>query len=136
MNRPTLDVPDLIRRTALSRGPQAQGWAAAFDPARAVLARGNAHGWNMLQAAGQVPGSDPARFKLIDPDGHVAERAHDLVIPMREWSEELLAGDALVLGRWRCALLARLGGAAPEPIWQWALLWRAANDLPFALIER
>jgi streptomycin 6-kinase len=164
--------------------------AAAFDPDSAVLAHGDAHGWNTLLCPGHsdegefplVPSSsrsspprqrgsragdgavalDPrlrggdktsdgkgetspiadrdeavgARFKLIDPDGLVAERAYDLAIPMREWSEELLARDAVALGRRRCALLARLGGAAPEPIWQWALLERVANGLLLAQIGR
>jgi hypothetical protein len=36
--------------------------------------------------------------------------------PMREWSEELLAGDAFALGRRHCGLLARLTSVALEPI--------------------
>jgi streptomycin 6-kinase len=86
--------------------------------------------------ASEEPYDAPGRFKLIDPDGLVAERAYDLAIPMREWSEELLAGDALDRGRRRCALLARLGGAAVEAIWQWALLERVSNGLLLAQIGR
>ena len=36
--------------------------------------------------------------------------------PMREWSEELLAGDAFALGRRHCGLLARLTSVVLEPI--------------------
>jgi streptomycin 6-kinase len=52
---------------------------------------------------------------------------------MREWSEELLAGDAVTLGRRRCALL---GGVAPEPIRQWGLLERVSSGLLLAQIGR
>lgn len=45
-----------------------------------------------------------------------------------------LAGDAVALGRRRCAQLARLGGLAPEPMWQWAVPERVCNGLLLAQI--
>jgi streptomycin 6-kinase len=97
----------------------------AFDPATAVLAHGDAHAWNTLL----VPGSGAQRFKFVDPDGLFVERAYDLGIPMREWGEELLAGDPVAIGRRRCRLLARLTGVAPEPIWQWGFIERVSTGL-------
>lgn len=96
----------------------------AFDPDTCVLAHGDAHAANTLA----VPGDD-ARFKFIDPDSLFIERAYDLAIPMREWGEELLAGDPLELGRHRCELLARLTGVDPKPIWQWGFIERVSTGL-------
>ena len=47
--------------------------AAAFDPARAVLVHGDAHGWNTLQAG-------PGAFKFVDPEGLRSEPEHDLSV--------------------------------------------------------
>ncbi|MEL6161804.1 MAG: aminoglycoside phosphotransferase family protein [Cyanobacteria bacterium J06554_11] len=96
-----------------------------FDPSSAVLAHGDAHPWNTLL----VPGTRPHRFKLIDPDGLFVERAYDLAIPMREWSEELIAGDPLQLGLARCYRLAELAKVEPEAIWQWGFLERISTGL-------
>lgn len=96
----------------------------AFDPDTCVLAHGDAHAANTLA----VPG-DEGHFKFIDPDGLFIERAYDLAIPMREWGEELLAGDPLELGRRRCELLARLTGVDPELIWQWGFIERVSTGL-------
>jgi len=98
--------------------------AEAFDPTAVVLSHGDAHAWNTLA----VPNA-PGNFKLIDPDGLIAEPAYDLSISMREWSAELLAGDPVALGRRRAAQLAELGGADEEAIWQWGLLERVSNGL-------
>ena len=96
----------------------------AFDPATCVLAHGDAHAANTLTAPG-----DGTRFKFIDPDGLFIERAYDLAIPMREWGDELLAGDPVLLGRRRCEQLARLTGVDPNPIWQWGLIERVSTGL-------
>ena len=64
--------------------------AAAFDPARAVLVHGDAHGWNTLEAI--------SGFKFVDPEGVRSEPAHDLGVPMREYNEPLIAGDDLTTG--------------------------------------
>ncbi len=96
----------------------------AFDPATCVLAHGDAHAANTLTTPG-----DGARFKFIDPDGLFIERAYDLAIPMREWGEELLAGDPVLLGRRRCEQLAGLTGVDPSAIWQWGLIERVSTGL-------
>jgi streptomycin 6-kinase len=101
--------------------------ARSFDPRRAVLAHGDAHPWNALL----IPQSHPQRFKLIDPDGLIIERAYDLGILMREWTDALLAGDPLQLGRQRCRHLAELTGMEAEPIWQWGFIERVSTGLLF-----
>jgi streptomycin 6-kinase len=103
----------------------AEARARSFDPHSAVLAHGDAHAWNTLL----VPNSRPRRFKFIDPDGLFIERAYDLAIPMREWSEELLAGDTLRLAVERCQRLAMQTGVDEEPIWQWGFIERVSTAL-------
>jgi len=100
---------------------------AAFDPGAAVLVHGDAHSANALQDPEHTPA--PTRFKFVDPDGLVAEPAYDLAIPMREWSRELLDGDATRLGRERCAYLSRLTGVDPRGIWEWGFVERVSTGL-------
>lgn len=96
---------------------------AAFDPAKSAIGHGDAHAWNTLQ--------DPqtGEYKFVDPEGNFIERAHDLSISMREWPNEFLAGDPLLLGRERCALLSRLTGVDEQAIWQWGLVEQLVNGL-------
>ena len=89
-----------------------------FDPGAAVVAHGDAHPWNALV----VPGTQPERFKLIDPDGVFVERAYDLGVLMREWSSEYAAGDPLEAGIARCCSLAERAGVAPRAVWEWGFL--------------
>lgn len=98
---------------------------AAFDPEAAVLVHGDAHNANALQD----PGRAPTQFKLVDPDGLLAEPAYDLAIPMREWSGELLNGDAARRGHERCAHLSHLTGVDPRPIWEWGFVERVSTGL-------
>ncbi len=100
---------------------------AAFDPEATVLVHGDAHSANALQDPRHSPAA--ARFKLVDPDGLLAEPAYDLAIPMREWSRELLEGDAARLGRERCAYLSRLTGVDPQGIWEWGFVERVSTGL-------
>jgi streptomycin 6-kinase len=95
----------------------------AFDPARSVLAHGDAHEWNTLAVPGRTD-----EFKLVDPDGAFAEKAFDLAIPMREWPNGV-PDNPLPRLRGRCGLLARLTGVAPQPIWEWSLLQLVWNGL-------
>lgn len=98
----------------------------AFDPAHSVLAHGDAHEWNTLEAA-------DGGFKLVDPDGAFAERAFDLAIPMREWGAVMPAGDPLALGRRRCELLSGFTGVARDAIWDWSLIQLVWNS--FLLLQ-
>jgi streptomycin 6-kinase len=58
---------------------------AAYDPTRAVMVHGDVHEWNAL--------SSGEGFKLVDPDGLLAEPEYDLGIIMREDPLELMEGD-------------------------------------------
>lgn len=99
---------------------------AALDPDRAVLLHGDAHAWNTLEAP---TAADPHAFRLIDVDGLVGEREYDLAIPMREYAEELLAGDALALGQARARFLADLTGLDAQRIWEWGYIERVTTGL-------
>jgi streptomycin 6-kinase len=90
-----------------------------------VLAHGDPHPGNALQ----VPGGGPRRFKFVDPDGLLIERAYDLGVLMREWTPELLAGDPYALGMWRCRRLAELTGVDAEAIWQWGFMEITSSGL-------
>lgn len=96
--------------------------AAAFDPSRAVLVHGDAHGWNTLDAGGGV-------HKFVDPEGVWSERAHDLAVPMREYNEPLLAGDTHRLTRERAEQLATWCDVDPEAVWQWGFVERVSTGL-------
>jgi streptomycin 6-kinase len=97
----------------------------AFDPDNSVVAHGDAHAWNTLH--------DPKSrsYKFVDPEGLFIEPAHDVAISMREWPAAYLAGDAVALGRKRCALLAKLSGADETAIWQWGYLETLVNGLVY-----
>ncbi|MEY2453276.1 MAG: streptomycin 6-kinase [Acidimicrobiaceae bacterium] len=97
---------------------------AAFDQERAVLVHGDAHGWNTLE---EREGS--SQFKFVDPDGLIAEREYDLAIPMREFNDELLAGDAVRVGQARCQLLSRLSNTDATRIWEWGFIERVSTAL-------
>jgi streptomycin 6-kinase len=100
---------------------------AAFDPRRSVLIHGDAHPANVLEAGGRDASSHT--FKLIDPDGMRSEPAHDLAIPLRDWTSELLAGSAVDLGLEWCAQLATRSGASAQAIWEWAFVERVSTGL-------
>jgi streptomycin 6-kinase len=97
--------------------------AAAHDPARAVLAHGDAHAANALRT------QDGAGFKFIDPDALFIEPAYDLGVIMREWPEILLQGDPLAAGRARCARLAAQTGVEAEAVWRWGFLETVSTGL-------
>jgi streptomycin 6-kinase len=96
----------------------------AFDPARALLAHGDAHANNTLAVAGCS-----GAFKFVDPEGLFIEPEYDLAISMREWSEDLLEGDPVRRGLARCRRLAARTGLDEEVIWQWGTIERLANGL-------
>lgn len=96
----------------------------AFNPQTAVLAHGDAHAWNALQAR-----HASRQFKFIDPDGVLVEPAFDLGTQMREWPFDLLNGNPSALGYRRCLQMAKLTGVDPEPIWEWGFLAIVAGGL-------
>jgi streptomycin 6-kinase len=89
----------------------------AHDDARAVLVHGDVHQWNALAA--------DDGFKLVDPDGLLAEAEYDLGILMREDPVELMEGDPYDRARW----LARRTGLDPTAIWEWGVVERVSTGL-------
>lgn len=98
----------------------------AFQHATSVLIHGDAHPTNILEDPTDV---HRQRFKLIDPDGMLSERAHDLAIPLRDWSDELLAGDPVELALTWCAQLSESTGVNRQAIWEWAFVERVSTGL-------
>jgi streptomycin 6-kinase len=127
--RPQLGEPCSGRVVA-----QAMAFAAdresAFDPARAVILHGDAHDHNALQTL------DGVGFKFVDPDPLFGERAYDIAISMRSWTDELLAGDPVRLGLDRCTQLADLTGEPASAIWQWGFLERVSSGLFLMVLGR
>ncbi|MEM7285234.1 MAG: aminoglycoside phosphotransferase family protein [Actinomycetota bacterium] len=97
--------------------------ARAHDPDRAVLCHGDVHQWNALRAA--------SGWKLVDPDGVIAEPECDLGIILREDPEELMARDPAAL----VADVARRTGTDPGAIWDWAFAERVSTGLVATGIE-
>lgn len=90
---------------------------AAHDDERAVLVHGDVHEWNALEADGG--------FKLVDPDGLLAEPEYDLGVLMREDPLDLLTGDP----HDRARLLAARTALDPTAIWEWGVVERVATGL-------
>lgn len=96
--------------------------AERFDPSRAVLVHGDAHGWNTL-ATGD------GTFKFVDPEGLCADREYDLSVAMREYNGPLLAGDTPRLVRERAEFLADRCGVDPQAVWEWGFVERVSTGL-------
>jgi streptomycin 6-kinase len=90
---------------------------AAHDDERAVLVHGDVHQWNTLEAGDG--------FKLIDPDGLLAEAEYDLGLLMRGDPVELMQGDPMDRARW----LAARTGLAESAIWEWGAVERVSSGL-------
>ena len=94
---------------------------AAHDDERAVLVHGDVHQWNVLEADADVE----LGFKLVDPDGLLAEAEYDLGVVMREDPVELRHGDPRERARW----LARRCGLDAAAIWEWGVVERVSTGL-------
>jgi len=93
---------------------------AAHDDERAVLVHGDVHEWNALQG--------PDGFKLVDPDGLLAEPEYDLGVIMRE---DPLDGDLPARADW----LAWRTGLDRDAIWEWGVVERVSTGLLATRIE-
>lgn len=90
---------------------------ASHDDETARLVHGDIHQWNALQA---IDG-----FRLVDPDGLLAEPEYDLGIIMREDPVELLDE-----GPWnRARRLASLASLDPLAVWEWGVMERVSTGL-------
>ena len=89
----------------------------AHDDERAVLVHGDVHEWNALEAGDG--------FKLVDPDGLLAEAEYDLGVLMREDPLELLHGDPHA----RAHSLALRSGLDATAIWEWGVVERVSTGL-------
>jgi len=98
---------------------------AECDLARPVLLHGDAHAWNTLEDLS----AGPDAYRLVDPDGLVGEAEYDLAIPMREFTDELLAGDALRIGQKRARFLAHHTRLDEQRIWEWGYIERVSTGL-------
>lgn len=87
---------------------------AAHDDTRAVLVHGDVHQWNALQAGDG--------FKLVDPDGLLAEPEYDLGVIMRE---DPLEDDL----EERLALLVARTGCDARAIREWGDVERVSTGL-------
>jgi streptomycin 6-kinase len=96
---------------------------AAHDNERSVLVHGDVHEWNALQSADG--------FKLVDPDGLLAEAEYDLGVLMREDPAELLGGDP----RDRANDLAARTGLDAIAVWEWGVVERVSTGLVLASID-
>ncbi len=112
------------RATVERAGQYADARRDAFDPSISVLVHGDAHPANILEDP-----RAPGRFKLIDPEGMLSERAHDLAIPLRDWTDEHLAGDAVALGLAWCRQLGERTDVDARAIWEWAFVERVSTGL-------
>ena len=104
----------------------------AHDPERAVLTHGDIHEWNVLEAPRPDQHRDrgPGTFKLVDPDGLLAEAEYDLGVLMREDPVELRQGDPWTRARW----LARRCGLDATAIWEWGAVERVSTGLLCTMI--
>lgn len=84
---------------------------------RSVLVHGDVHQLNALQSGDG--------FKLVDPDGLLAEAEYDLGVLMRGDPVELLAGDPVDRARW----LAARTGLDPVAVWEWGAVERVSTGL-------
>lgn len=96
---------------------------AAHDDERAVLVHGDIHQWNALEATDG--------FKLVDPDGLLAEPAYDMGILMREDPILLGAGEPHTRARW----LAHRTGLDANAIWEWGVVERVSTGLVATQID-
>ena len=87
----------------------------AHRESNAVLVHGDVHQWNTLEAP-------DGGFKLVDPDGLLAEPEYDLGVIMRE---DPLDGDL----HERCAWLAAQTGRDRTAIWEWGVVERVSTGL-------
>jgi streptomycin 6-kinase len=94
---------------------------AAHDDERAVLVHGDVHQWNTLR----VDDDPRSGYKLVDPDGLLAEPEYDLGVLMREDPLALITGDPWDRAHW----LAARTGTDVTAVWEWGVAERVSTGL-------
>jgi streptomycin 6-kinase len=95
----------------------------AHDEERAVLVHGDVQQWNALQA--------DETFKLVDPDGLLAEAEYDLGVILREDPDEPTAADTRATARW----MAERYGLDATAVWEWSVVERVSTGLVATRID-
>ena len=93
-----------------------------------VVAHGDPHPGNLLAVREPRPGGETG-YVFVDPDGFVADRAYDLGVALRDWSNQLLGADARTVAEGYCALLSARSGVDAQRIWEWGFLERVSTGL-------
>jgi len=96
---------------------------AAHSLDTAVLVHGDVHQWNCLVAGDG--------FKLIDPDGLLADPAYDLGVLMREDPVQLMADGPYSRASW----LSQRTGVDATAIWEWGVVERVSTGLTAASVD-
>jgi streptomycin 6-kinase len=102
----------------------AQRRQIAHRDERSVLVHGDIHEWNVLQA-----GVDS--YKLIDPDGLLAEPEYDLGVIIREDPEAMFESEPFDRANW----FARETGGDANAIWEWGVVERVSTGLVLTTID-
>ena len=102
----------------------AQNRGAASSSGPAMLLHGDPHEANALADPDR-----PGAFRFVDPDGLYAEPAFDVGALLRDWTDDLLAGDPLALGRAWCEQLSAAAGVSAQAAWEWAVVERTSTGL-------
>ena len=98
----------------------------SLDRTALVVVHGDAHPTNVLA-------TDDSSFRLIDPEGLMSEPAHDLGIPLRGWSDELLRHPNPVAVHWGwCHRITGRNGVDPAAVWEWSFIERVSTGLLLA----
>ena len=105
-------------RTITAVVAAAERRAAAHDDCTAVLVHGDVHQWNTLRAADG--------WRLVDPDGLLAEPACDLGVILRENPDEFATVSDVIEEAHR---LASRSGVDVEAALDWGTVERVANGL-------
>ncbi|WP_197429744.1 aminoglycoside phosphotransferase family protein [Auraticoccus cholistanensis] len=96
--------------------------AADHRPDRCVVVHGDPHAGNALASDdGGLP------YRLIDPDGFLADPAYDLGVVLRDWTD--LGGRPRERLEGACARLAEAAGLPAQAVWEWAFLERVSTAL-------